>query len=95
MERILTRLESDAINLQSFWAALYPNWPKIKAKLENDPWGWQASDLDAAEIGNTMDRLMAEWGFRFPKGDDPNIDKYNGYVFNDEDAYQWFLQHWK
>jgi hypothetical protein len=95
MERILTKLESDAINLQSFWADVYPNWPTIKAKLENLQWVYNASKKEQDEISDTMDRLMAEWGFKFPKADDPNVDKYFGIVFKDEDAYQWFLQHWK
>lgn len=95
MEVILTQKQSEALNLQPFWEAVYPNWPVVKAKLLKANYMDPIPHDEAQVISDTMARLMAEWGLRLPAADDPNIDKYDGFVFVDEDAYHWFMQNWQ
>jgi hypothetical protein len=94
MERILSKNESDVIVslLPKLWEAVYPDWHTVKNKLTM-VYSLPKDEVDA--IGAKMDQLMAERGFRSPHSDDPHRGRYESIVFDDEDAYQWFLQNWK
>ncbi len=94
MERILSRKESEVIVslLPKLWEAVYPDWNTVKNKLAMV---YSLPKDEVTAISTKMDQLMAERGFRLPYSDSSNSGRYQGIVFVDEDAYQWFLQNWK
>lgn len=72
-----------------FWRTMIPNW---ESHAKNMKYHWDPSyKPEMAEAMKAtsvlMNEAMAKWNLQ----DKPGI----GLVFQDEDAYWWFVEHWK
>ena len=75
-----------AILINRFWNAVYPELESIIHRLQ----AFQLSEKEKADIEATMDDLMMQWGFRYPR----HPETHKGFVFQDDAAYAQFLLRW-